>query len=138
DATPFLERRRVLDPARIREALHANGNILVRTVCLLFAFAWFANAGAGFGDATLAANHVLLQLVSFSAFFLDGFAFVAEAHVGSAWGARDSGRFRRAVRLTSELAAGTARVLAGRGVGRGGAAVGALARMSPARQAAAP
>ncbi|NLA67451.1 MAG: MATE family efflux transporter [Gammaproteobacteria bacterium] len=103
---------RIADLRRIREALAANGDILVRTLCMLFAFGWFANAGARFGDVTLAANHVLLQLVSFSAFFLDGFAFVAEARVGAAWGARDRDAFRRSVRLTSELAAVTALLLA--------------------------
>lgn len=112
DGAPFLPWARIADLARIRAALAANGDILLRTLCLLFGFAWFANAAAGFGDVTLAANHILLQLVSFSAFFLDGFAFVAEARVGAAWGARDGGRFRRAVRLTSELAAGTALALA--------------------------
>lgn len=112
DGAPFLPWARIADLARIRAALAANGDILLRTLCLLFGFAWFANAGAGFGDVTLAANHILLQLVSFSAFFLDGFAFVAEARVGAAWGARDGARFRRAVRLSSELAAGTALALA--------------------------
>src|SRR5690606_22808319 len=85
---PFLSWEHIADGARIRQSLAANGDILIRTLCLLFAFAWFANAGARFGDVTLAANHILLQLVSFSAFFLDGFAFVAEARVGAAWGAR--------------------------------------------------
>ncbi|MEN1939713.1 MATE family efflux transporter [Luteimonas sp. MJ246] len=130
---PFLAWWRIADLARIRQALAANGDILVRTLCLLFAFGWFANAGARFGDATLAANHILLQLVSFSAFFLDGFAFVAEAQVGAAWGARDGGRFRRAVRLTSELAAGTALVLAALVLLLGGAAVAALTSLPDVR-----
>src|SRR5690606_12715481 len=112
DHAPFLQWARIADMDRVRQALAANGDILLRTLCLLLAFGWFANAGARFGDVTLAANHILLQLVSFSAFFLDGFAFVAEAQVGAAWGARDGRSFRRAVRLTSELAAGTALVLA--------------------------
>src|SRR5690606_27593637 len=100
-------------------------------------FAWFANAGAGFGDATLAANHVLLQLVSFSAFFLDGFAFVAEAHVGSAWGARDRAGFQRAVRLTGELAFATATVLALLVWLLGNQAVAALATLPTVRDIAA-
>ena len=74
---------RVADPQRIREAMAANGDILVRTLCLLLAFGWFANAGARFGDVTLAANHILLQLVSFSAFFLDGNAELAARIVGA-------------------------------------------------------
>lgn len=104
DGELFLPWRRIADRAKLRRMLSANGDILVRTLCLLLGFAWFANQGARFGDVILAANHILLQLVSFSAFFLDGYAFVAEALVGKAVGARDRQRFRRAVRLSSELA----------------------------------
>ena len=112
DASPFLQWSRVADRTRLRRTLAANGDIMVRTLSLLLGFGWFANQGARFGDVTLAANHILLQLVSFSAFFLDGFAFVAEALVGGAVGARDRNRLRRVVRLSSELALGTAAVLA--------------------------
>ena len=133
---PFLSWGRIADGARIRQSLAANGDILIRTLCLLFAFAWFANAGARFGDVTLAANHILLQLVSFSAFFLDGFAFVAEARVGAAWGARSRRRFRRAVRLTSELAVGTALVLALLIFLSGEAAISALTTLPGVREAA--
>ncbi|MEN1956195.1 MATE family efflux transporter [Luteimonas changyuni] len=137
DHAPFLQWARIADMDRVRQALAANGDILVRTLCLLLAFGWFANAGARFGDVTLAANHILLQLVSFSAFFLDGFAFVAEAQVGAAWGARDRRRFRRAVRLTSELAAGTALVLAALIALLGSAAVAALTTLPAVREVAA-
>ena len=112
DGEPFLPWARITDRAQLRRTLAANGDIMVRTLCLLAGFGWFARQGAALGDATLAANHLLLQLVSFSAFFLDGFAYVAEAQVGSALGARDGARLRRAVRLTSELAAATAALLA--------------------------
>jgi len=112
DGEVFLPWARIADGARLRRTLSANGDIMVRTLCLLLGFGWFANQGARFGDVTLAANHILLQLVSFSAFFLDGFAFVAEALVGAAIGARDPARLRRVVRLSSELALGTAAALA--------------------------
>lgn len=136
DQGAMLAWSRIADLPRIRQALSANGDILVRTLCLLFAFAWFANAGARFGDVTLAANHILLQLVSFSAFFLDGFAFVAEAQVGAAWGARNLHAFRRSVRLTSELAVGTALLLALAILFAGGPAVHALTSLAAVREAA--
>jgi MATE family multidrug resistance protein len=55
---------------------------------------------------------VLLQFISFCAFFLDGYANVAESLVGSALGARQRRAFDLAVRRSSELAAATAAILA--------------------------
>ena len=90
--------------ARLSALVNANRDILIRTLALLFSFAWFVNSGASLGAATLAGNQVLLQFISVSAFVLDGFAFVAEKEIGEAYGARDRSRLMRAMRVTSELA----------------------------------
>ena len=89
-----------------------NTDILWRTLALLAGFAWFTNQGARFGDATLAANHILLQFTILSAFFLDGFAFVLEAEVGHAAGAGHVNRFRATVWRSTLLAGATAALLA--------------------------
>ncbi len=91
------------DRARLGKLFAVNRDIMIRTVALLILFTWFANAGARLGAATLAANHVLLQFVSFAAFILDAFAFTAEERVGSAYGKGDRDRFMRAIRLTGEF-----------------------------------
>ena len=102
----------------------------------MFAFAWFVNQSARFGDVILAANHILLQLVSFSAFFLDGFAFVAESLVGQALGARQRERFRRAVALSTQLACITALLLALALLALGQQAIAVLTDLPAVRQAA--
>lgn len=112
DESPFWELGRIFDPEKLKQTFGANADIMLRTLTLLSSFAWFTQESAGFGDAALAANHVLLQFISFSAFFLDGYAFVAESLVGAAIGARQQGRFDRVVRLTTELSLGTACALA--------------------------
>ena len=94
----------LFDRARLAALINANRDILIRTLALLFCFAWFVNAGASLGTAQLAGNEVLLQFVSVSAFVLDGFAFVAEKEIGQAFGARNRARLLRAMRLTTELA----------------------------------
>ena len=103
--------QRLTDLVKLRRLLSANADILIRTLALLFAFAWFTQQGAGFGDRVLAANHLLLQFISFSAYFLDGFAFAAEALVGRALGGRRLDHFDATVRRSSELAAFTALLL---------------------------
>ncbi|MFL9839531.1 MATE family efflux transporter [Sphingomonas sp. ST-64] len=89
-----------------RRLFAVNADIMVRTIALLTLFLWLANAGARLGAVQLAANHVLMQLVSIFAFVLDGFAFTAESRVGQAIGRGHRGEFGRAIRLTGEFSLG--------------------------------
>ncbi len=96
----------LLDRGALWAMFSANRDILIRTLALLFCFAWFTRSGAMMGTAQLAGNEVLLQFITVSAFVLDGFAFVAEKEVGEAFGAKDRARLTRAMRITTELALG--------------------------------
>lgn len=100
--------QRVLDIPAMKRTLSVNRDIMIRTLCLIFAFAWFTNEGAGAGDVMLAANAILMQFVSFSAFFLDGYALAAESLTGNAVGARDHNLLQRTLRYISELGFTTA------------------------------
>jgi len=92
---------RVLDPFRLKRTLLMNGDVMIRTLCLVFAFTWFAARGARAGDVFVAANAVLINLFEVSAYLIDGFAYASEALVGQSVGAGNRGRFRAAIRLTS-------------------------------------
>lgn len=111
-AGPWLTWSLLAQAAAWRAMWTANTDLLLRTLGLLAGFAWFARLGGQQGETVLAANHLLLQLVAFSAFFLDGFAHVAEARVGQALGRGDRAGLRRDVRLGSELAVLSALLLA--------------------------
>ncbi len=103
---------RIIDRKAMLGMLSANLNIMVRTLLLVFSFAFFTDQSARFGNSVLAANHILLQIIAFTAFFLDGFAFVVESLAGKAMGAGDRFGFEQAVRRTSEFALLTAASLA--------------------------
>lgn len=105
-------KRRIFDKQKLIALFRVNGDIMIRTLALLSGFAWFANQGAEFGDEVLAANHVLLQFVSLSAFFLDGFAHVAEMLAGKAYGAGDRANFTLQIKHSTVLAGLTALFLA--------------------------
>jgi MATE family multidrug resistance protein len=92
---------RILDPVRLKRTLLMNGDVMIRTLCLVFAFSFFTARGARAGDVVVAANAVLLHLVEVSAYLIDGFAYASEALVGQSVGARNRQRFRAAVWLTS-------------------------------------
>ena len=77
-----------------------NLDILIRTLALLFAFAFFTREGAALGPVILAANAVHMQFFALSANCLDGFAAAAEQLAGTMIGARNRAGFMRAVRLS--------------------------------------
>ncbi|WP_449181408.1 MATE family efflux transporter [Trinickia sp. YCB016] len=97
---PALDAASLLDTAALKRLIAINRDIFIRTLCLLAAFGWFAHVGAQEGDATLAANALLLNFQTFMAFGLDGFAHAAEALVGAALGARNRDAFQKAVKVT--------------------------------------
>lgn len=99
------------DIQAILTTLSVNRDIMIRTLCLLFAFAWFTNEGAKSGDVMLATNAILMQFVSFSAFFLDGYALAAESLVGNAVGSKNRERFDRTLRYINEVGLLTAATL---------------------------
>ena len=76
-----------------------NAHLLVRTMALMFTFAFVTAAGARLGGVILAANAVLINMLNLMSFALDGFAHAAEALVGKAVGARNRSSLERAVQL---------------------------------------
>ena len=105
-------RAELFEPKAFKRLIAVNGDIMIRTVCLMFVFTYFAAQGARFGDVELAANSVLRNLSDLSAFVLDGFAFAAEVLVGQAVGAGSLLKFRKAVFLSSVWAGGLALLVA--------------------------
>lgn len=97
---------RILDRRRLQRTIAVNADIMVRTLCLIAAFAWFTARGARAGDVAVAANAVLLHLFELAAFLIDGFAYAVEALVGQAIGARDRTSYRAAVQVSSAWAFG--------------------------------
>ncbi len=102
---------RIFDPARLRRMMQVNRDIMIRSVLLTGSFTTFLFVGSDLGDVNLAANQVLLQFLEITAFALDGFAFSAEALVGSAVGAKDRYQVRRASVMATQWGVGGAFVL---------------------------
>lgn len=101
----------VMEITAVKRTMVVNRDIMIRTLCLIFGFAWFTNDGAARGDVMLAANAILMQFVSFSAFFLDGYALAAESLTGKAVGRKDRQLLNRILRYISELGLVTAIVI---------------------------
>ena len=79
---------RLLNRERLVALFRVNLDILVRTLCLIFALAYITARSAAMGDVILAGNAILMQLQNLTAYGLDGFAHAAEVLAGGAYGAR--------------------------------------------------
>ena len=105
---PAITWSRLADRRRLIALLHVNVNIMIRTLCLIFALAYFTARGAEMGDLILAANAVLMQFQFVSAYAMDGFAHAVEVLAGNAVGRRSRADFRRAVQVSTLWALGFA------------------------------
>ena len=76
-----------------------NAHLFIRTMALMFTFAFVTAQGARLGGLVLAANAVLMNLQNLTAFGLDGFAHAAEALVGKAVGQQRRDALQQSVRL---------------------------------------
>jgi MATE family multidrug resistance protein len=108
DALLSCSLRRIVQGSEMIELMRANSHIFIRTLCLVFAFAWFTAQSARMGEAVLAANAILMHFQNMMAYAMDGFAHAAEALVGSAYGARNRTALRQAVVLSTQWAAAAA------------------------------
>jgi MATE family multidrug resistance protein len=88
-------------PGQYRQLLRSNQFLFIRTICLLFSFAFFTSMSGRLGNNVLAANTILLNLLVLAAYAMDGFAYAVEALSGHAAGRRNLPEFFAAVRACS-------------------------------------
>jgi MATE family multidrug resistance protein len=98
--------REVLDRERLGGLVRLNRDIFVRTFFLVSAFGVFTNVSSILGVAILAANSILLRLLTVAAYMIDGAAFASESLAGIFRGSRDLVALRRLFRLSLVAGAG--------------------------------
>ena len=92
--------RAVMDLKSMKRFFSINGDIIVRTFCLVAVYTFFTKASVDSGDDNIiAVNAILLQLFTLFSYMNDGFAYAAEALTGRFIGARDGASLRRCIKL---------------------------------------
>ncbi len=89
----------LIELEEVKKFFSVNRDIFIRTLCLIFSYAFFTATSAKMGDIWLAANTILLQLWYISAYAVDGFAYAAESLVGKYVGAGDFKKMKRSIKL---------------------------------------
>ena len=87
----------LIELEELKKFFSVNRDIFIRTLCLIFCYAFFTASSAKMGDVWLAANTILLQLWYISAYAVDGFAYAAESLVGKYVGAKDFKKVKKAI-----------------------------------------
>lgn len=88
------------DATAIRRMFGLSRDLMIRSIALMGAYAWFAAQGSRMGEVALAANALLLNLLMVVGFFLDGIAQAGEQLTGKAVGANWRPAFERAYSLS--------------------------------------
>jgi len=83
----------------LTSAIALNGNILVRFLSLISAYAIFTNASATFGTQTLAENGLLLQIALLSQFTVQGVGMTAQTLIGNFKGKGNVGQMLPVLRV---------------------------------------
>ena len=85
-----------------------NKDIFLRTVCLVAVNLSFTAAGSRESTIILALNTLLMTLFTIFSYFMDGFAYAAEALAGKYYGAKNMTAFHEVVRRTMMFGVGVA------------------------------
>lgn len=76
-----------------------NADLLVRSLCFLFVYVGFTSLSAKYGDVALAVCSIMMKLMMLFSYFVDGFAYAAEALTGRFIGAKDATSLYRAIKI---------------------------------------
>ncbi|MEQ8909109.1 MAG: MATE family efflux transporter [Vicingaceae bacterium] len=88
-----------------------NSDIFIRTLCLIFVMSFFKTKAGNIDPILGAANILLLEFITISAYGIDGFAFAAESICGKYFGRADQAAFKRSVNLSMIWGIGIAALL---------------------------
>lgn len=90
---------RAISMSKMKVFFKVNGDIFLRTVCIIAVTTYFTIASSKMEYPLLAVNTLIMQLFSLFSYFMDGFAYASESLCGRFSGAGDKQSLRRTVNL---------------------------------------
>lgn len=95
---PLFNKREAFCRDKLATFFHVNSDIFFRTLCIVGVNFFFTSAGAQEGTTLLAVNTLLMQFYLIYSYIIDGYAYAAEAMVGSSIGANDKRQTRLSIK----------------------------------------
>ena len=84
---------------KMRRLFVLNGNLFIRSLCFMVVYVGFTSLTSKYGDGPLAVSSIMMKLFMLFSYFIDGFAYAAEALTGRFIGGRDGVSLRRSMRI---------------------------------------
>lgn len=107
---PRICRTDILQLSDMGRFFKVNTDIMFRSACIMAVSLAVTSIGAQLGALTLAANAIIMQFFILFSYFMDGFAFAAEALSGKFVGARDVQSLKRVINRLLLWALGVASI----------------------------
>lgn len=95
---PLWKWKEMLQLKAFKLFLKVNGDIFIRTILLISSLSFFTAVSAQISDTVLAVNSILFQYFLLFSYFIDGFAYAAEALVGKYVGAKQPDVLKKTVK----------------------------------------
>ena len=95
-------RRHLFAAEPLKQFFSLNKDIFLRTLCLVAVNLFFTAAGSRESTIVLAVNTLLMTLFTIFSYFMDGFAYAAEALSGKYYGAGNREAFREEERVSQK------------------------------------
>lgn len=83
----------------IKSFFSVNADLFVRSLAFQVVYAGFTSIAAKYGDVQLAVSSVMMKLLLFYSYFLDGFAYAGEALTGRFIGEKNEADLRSSIRI---------------------------------------
>jgi MATE family multidrug resistance protein len=87
----------ILNKTVLLRFFSVNSNLFIRSILLIGSLSYFTSKSASLGNETLAANSIMMQYFFVFSYFMDGFAYAAEALTGKYFGNKNHTFFKKIV-----------------------------------------
>ncbi len=84
-----IDLKESLQIGKLKKLLVLNGNLVIRSVCMLVIYVGFTSIASKYGDNELAVSAIMMKMFMLFSYFVDGFAYAGEALTGKYIGSKD-------------------------------------------------
>ena len=85
----LIDIRDSLQINKLKRLLVLNGNLVIRSICMLIIYVGFTSIASEYGDNELAVSAIMMKMFMLFSYFVDGFAYAGEALTGKYIGSKN-------------------------------------------------